>query len=127
VADRTREAHFPGRAAIDSYGGGGFRFAGMSHKGSLMALPSGIWAWAPRSAREIDEASLARAIAERTEIDILVIGTGRDPVPLPEALRTRLRELGLRFDTMPTAAAASTYNVLLSDGRRAAAAMIAVD
>jgi uncharacterized protein len=127
VADRTREPHFPGRAAIESYGAGGFRFAGMSHRGSLMALPSGIWRWPPRAAREIDETSLAGVIAERADIDILLIGTGRDPVPLAGPLRARLHELGLRFDTMPTAAAASTYNVLLAEGRRVAAALIAVD
>ena len=32
----------PGRAPIDAYGNGGFRFADMSHRGSILALPSGI-------------------------------------------------------------------------------------
>jgi uncharacterized protein len=127
VTDRAREPHFPGRAAIEGYGGGGFRFAGMSHRGSLLALPSGIWAWHPRAASEIDAASLSRAIAERADIDLLLIGTGGDPVLLPESLQARLRELGLRFDAMPTAGAASTYNVLLSEGRRVGAGLIAVD
>lgn len=121
------EPHFPGRAAIESYGGGGFRFASMSHRGSILALPSGVWAWPPRTAERIDEASLARVIADRDEIDFLLIGTGRDTYLLPDALRLRLRELGIRFDAMPTAAAASTYNVLLSEGRRVAAALIAAD
>ena len=38
-----RKAHFPGRAPIDAYGNGGFRFAGMSHRGSILCLPSGIY------------------------------------------------------------------------------------
>lgn len=122
-----REPHFPGRAAIEGYGGGGFRFAGMSHRGSILALPSGIWAWPPRAVAEIDESSLARIFAERGDLDLLLVGTGWDPHLLPESLRSRLRELGLRFDMSPTAAAASTYNVLLSEGRRIAAALIAVD
>jgi uncharacterized protein len=126
VNGAARQPHYPGRAAIEGYGAGGFRFAGMSHRGSLMALPSGIWAWPPRSANEIDEASLAPAIAEREDIDILLIGTGRDPLPLADPVRARLRESGVRFDTMPTSAAASTYNVLLSEGRRVAAALVAV-
>ena len=127
MSEPAREPHYPGRAAIDGYGAGGFRFAGMSHRGSILALPGGVWAWAPATPAEIDEASLTRAIAERAEIDLLLIGTGTDPWPLPQALRARLRELGLRYEVLPTAAAASTYNVLLAEGRRVAAALIAVD
>ena len=37
--------HLPRPAPIDAYGKGGFRFAGMSHRGSLLCLPDGIWAW----------------------------------------------------------------------------------
>ena len=85
---------------------------------------AGIWAWAPNSSSEIDEASLARVIAARDEIDILLIGTGREHGPLPEALQLRLRELGIRFDVMTTSAAASTYNILLAEGRRAAVALL---
>lgn len=121
------ERHFPGRAPIEVYGAGGFRFADMSHRGSILALPSGIWAWPPKSAAEIDEASLARVFAERTEIDIFLIGCGRDPVLLPAPLREHLRGAGISFDVLPTRAAASTYNVLLAEGRRVAAALIAVD
>lgn len=121
------ERHFPGRAPIEAYGAGGFRFADMSHRGSLLALPSGIWAWAPKSAAEINETALAKVLAERAEIDIFLIGCGRDPVLLPEALRARLRDAGISFDVMPTRAAASTYNVLLAEGRRVAAALIAVE
>jgi uncharacterized protein len=127
VSGRPREAHFPGRAAIEGYGGGGFRFAGMSHRGSILALPSGIWAWDVRVPAEIDDATLARVIGERGEIDLLLLGTGRDPFPLPGLLRERLRDLELRHEVLPTAAAASTYNVLLAEGRRIAAALIAVD
>lgn len=99
----------------------------MSHRGSVLALPSGIWAWPPKSAVEIDEASLARVFAEKAEIDIFLIGCGCDPVLLPAPLRKRLHDAGLSFDAMPTRAAASTYNVLLGEGRRVAAALIAVE
>lgn len=127
MSGRPHEPHFPGRAAIEGYGTGGFRFAGMSHRGSILALPSGIWGWSPIDPAEIDETSLARVIAESGDIDLLFIGTGRDPCRLPEPLHWRLREAGIRFEVLPTAAAASTYNVLFSEGRRAAAALIAMD
>ena len=121
------ERHYPGRAAVEGYGNGGFRFAGMSHRGSIMLLPSGIWAWPPRSVTEIDAASLSRPIGEASEIDLLLIGTGRDPWRLPDGLQELLHGAGIRFDLMPTAAAASTYNVLLDEGRRVAAVLIATD
>ena len=118
--------HFPGRAPIDAYGEGGFRFAGMSHRGSLLIVPSGIYAWHVSLPHEIDEHSLARIFDEAADIDLLLIGSGRDPIALPGLLREKLREARISTDTQPTGGAASTYNVLLDEGRRVAAALIAV-
>lgn len=127
MSGRPPEPHYPGRAAIEGYGSGGFRFAGMSHRGSIQILPSGIWAWLPRTAAEIDETSLSRVFEQRDDIDLFVLGIGADFSPLPEPLRWRLRDAGLRTEVLPTPAAASTYNVLFAEGRRVAAALIAVD
>jgi uncharacterized protein len=127
VGERPEERHYPRPASIEAYGNGGFRFAGMSHRGSILVLPSGVWAWLPSRVDEVDELSLARVIEERDAIDFFLIGAGRDPAPLSRPLQDRLRLLGIHFDVMPTAAAASTYNVLLAEGRRVAAALIAVD
>lgn len=118
--------HFPGRAPIDAYGEGGFRFAGMSHRGSLLIVPSGIYAWPISAPYEIDEHSLARVFAEAAEIDLLMIGSGRDPVFVSDLLRQKLTEARIATDVQPTGGAASTYNVLLDEGRRVAAALIAV-
>ena len=88
-------ARFPGRAPIDAYGGGGFRFADMSHRGSILALPSGIEAWAVRSPEEIDEAAVARLVAEAPGIEVLLMGTGTGLVPLKrEVRRTDVAVLG---------------------------------
>ena len=72
------DPHFPGRAPIDGYGQGGFRFAGMSHRGSLLIVPSGIYAWPVNAPSEITELSLALVFAEAEDIDLLMIGSGRD-------------------------------------------------
>jgi len=120
-------ARFPGRAPIDAYGNGGFRFAGMSHRGSLLALPSGIQAWPAVSAAGIDAASLAAVVAEAAAIDILLIGTGDDLVPLDPATRQCLADAGISADLMATGAAVRTFNVLLSEERAVAAALIAVE
>lgn len=120
------DPHFPGRAPIDGYGQGGFRFAGMSHRGSLLIVPSGIYAWPVHAAEEITAQSLSLVLDEAEGIDLLMIGSGRDPVALPPALREQCRQAGISVDIQPTGGAASTYNVLLDEGRRVAAALIAV-
>ena len=127
MARAPETAHFPGKALLDAYGNGGFRFADMSHRGSILCLPSGIWEWAPASADEITAESLARAMEEAGEIEIFLIGTGDEHAPLPPALRDILRAAGLRIDIMATGPAARTYNILLGDQRKVGAALIAVE
>jgi uncharacterized protein len=120
-------ARFPGRAPIEAYGNGGFRFADMSHRGSILALPSGIEAWPVRAAREIDPASLSRLFEEAATIEVLLIGTGDAMAPLSAEALSALEAAGLYPDPMSTGAAVRTYNVLLSEERRVAAALIAVE
>lgn len=121
-----REAHFPGRAPIDAYGNGGFRFAEMSHRGSIMCLPSGIYAWDVAAPSEVSLASFQRVMAEHRDIEILLIGMGKDIVPLPPDWRPQFRSRGISADAMTTSAAVRTFNVLLAERRAVAAALIAV-
>lgn len=118
--------HFPGTAPIDAYGNGGFRFAGMSHRGSLLCLPDGIRAWPVTTPAAIDEASLTPLLAAAGNVELLLIGSGRDPWQMPESLRWRLRDRALAVEVMTTGAAVRTYNILLAERRRVAAALIAV-
>jgi len=118
--------HLPRRAPIDGYGQGSFRFAGMSHHGSLLCLPSGIWAWPPVAATEIDAAALAPLFAEAGEIDLFLLGTGAAPWLLPEPLRWELRDRHIVLESMTTGPAVRTYNILLGENRRVAAGLIAV-
>ena len=119
--------HLPRQALIDAYGNGGFRFAGMSHRGSLLCLPAGTWAWPVRTTEEISETSLERVFAEASTIDLLILGTGPSAWTPPETLRWRLRDLRVALDIMPTSAAVRTYNILFGERRRVAAALIAVE
>ncbi|MFD1333287.1 Mth938-like domain-containing protein, partial [Methylopila musalis] len=79
--------HLPGAHLIDAYGGGGFRFADLSHRGSLLCLPSGMWAWPYAAARDLDEAAFARVLAEADAIDTLLFGAGADIAQPPAAVR----------------------------------------
>jgi uncharacterized protein len=126
VGEDAKIPHFPSPAPIDAYGAGGFRFAGMSHRGSLLCLPSGIWAWPVAAPDEIDEPALARVLSAAPQIGLFLLGTGRDPWAMPEALRRRCREAGLSLDVMTTGPAVRTYNILLGERRRVAAGLIAV-
>lgn len=120
-------AHFPGRVPLDAYGNGGFRFAEMSHKGSILCLPSGIWSWEARTPADITIETLRRVVDEAQGIEMLLIGTGDDLVPLKPEVRAYLKDAGIGTDVMATGPAARTYNVLMSDERRVAAALLAVE
>ena len=120
-------ARFPGRAPIDAYGNGGFRFADMSHRGSILALPSGIEAWPVAKVDDITVDVLGRLLEEAGSIEILLMGTGDAMSPLPKGSRAALEAAGLFPDLMSTGAAVRTYNVLLSEERAVAAALVAVE
>ena len=122
-----RAAHFPGRAPIDSYGNGGFRFADMSHRGSLLCLPSGIHGWEPVNPLALTPGDFEKVLVEASSIEILLVGMGKDLMRLPPALREAFRQAGISADSMSTGAAVRTYNVLLAEDRAVAAALIAVD
>ncbi|WP_084573021.1 Mth938-like domain-containing protein [Methylocapsa aurea] len=127
MAEQKYAGFLPGAHPIEGYGAGGFRFGGMSHRGSILALPSGIHAWSAVDAADIGVASLAPLFTEPPgSIEHLLIGTGLELVPLGAALRQRLREAGIRAEPMPTGAAARTYSILLGEKRRVAAALLAV-
>ncbi len=118
--------HLPQQAPIEAYGQGGFRFAGMSHRGSLMCLPSGIWAWPVTQPSEISEEMLARVFSEAADIGVFLIGTGPDPWDIPGPLRWHFRDAGITPESMRTSHAINTYNILVGEKRRVAAALIAV-
>ena len=121
------EAHYPGRVPIDAYGNGGFRFAGMSHRGSLLLVPSGVYGWPVTRFDQVDMACLARVVDEAAAIEILLMGCGPEMRRPSASVRTGLADLGISVEVMATGPAARTFNVLLAEDRAIAAALIAVD
>jgi uncharacterized protein len=119
--------HLPHPATIEAYGNGGFRFAGMSHRGSLLCLPDGIWAWPVACPDHITESTLAPVFAWPGDIALFLIGSGREPWTMPPPLRLRFHELKLGVEIARTGAAVATYNILLGEGRRVAAGLIAIE
>ena len=124
--ERKYEGFLPGRHAIEGYGSGGFRFGGMSHRGSILAAPSGVRAVDIVSPDQIDEATLAPLFDEPDgEVQILLLGTGASLVLPARALRHALKQRGIGVDPMATTHAVSTYNILLGEGRKVAALLVA--
>jgi len=121
------EPHLPRQVLIDAHGAGGFRFGGMSHRGSVLCLPQGIWAWPVVSPDDVTDDALSRVFATPVDLDFFIIGSGTAPWRPPEALRARFREAHLSLDTMTTGPAVRTYNVMLMEGRRVGAGLIAIE
>jgi uncharacterized protein len=119
--------HLPRQALIDAHGSGGFRFAGMSHRGSLLCLPDGIWAWPVAAPVLLTEDTFSLVFARAADLDFFLLGTGGGPWVVPEGLRLRFRDAHISFDAMTTAPAVRTYNVMLMENRRVGAGLIAID
>lgn len=119
--------HYPYQAIIDAYGKGGFRFADMSHRGSLLCLPTGMFAWPVSAASEVTLASLGPILALADQVDVLLIGLGGDIGAIDPAIRAAFRDKHVIVEAIATGGAVRTYNVLLGEKRAVAAALIAVD
>jgi uncharacterized protein len=118
-----------GRQIIESYGSGRFRIAGQVHQGSVLVFPDRTESWSVASSDMASEATLAAVLAagNRGEVELLLIGCGLRLVPVAQPLRLALRAAGIGVEPMDTGAACRTFNVLLAEGRRVAAALIAVE
>lgn len=113
--------------AIASYGDGGFRIGEQRSQGSLLITPQGYYPWEVAGPSSITLDSLQKITEQQDDIGILLIGTGDNMVFLDKALRSALEGMNIAVDMMGTGAAARTYNVLLLEGRKVAAALIAVE
>lgn len=113
--------------SIDSFGGGGFRLSGAWHAGSLMVLRDEARPWPVASLADLTAAALQPVIdAGREEVEFLLLGVGARNAQPPRAIREALLAAGIGLEFMDTPAAARLYNILTSEGRRLACALIAV-
>jgi uncharacterized protein len=118
--------HLPRQAVIDAHGHGGFRFAGMSHRGSLLCLPEGIWAWPVAAITALTDEALALVFARAGDLDFFILGTGAEPWIAPSRIGERFRAAHISLDVMTTAPAVRTYNMMLMESRRVGSGLIAV-
>jgi uncharacterized protein len=112
-----------GRQVIDSYGADGFHVSGTGYQGAILVFADGTRPWPVTTLGEVTAESL-HPVIEHGGIRILLLGCGRRAQPVPAGLRRDLRAAGIVIDTMDTGAACRTYNVLLSEDRLVAAALL---
>ncbi len=123
---RMQEIDFEARPPIDAYGAGGFRIGGERREGSVLLLPSGVRAW-PAIAPGLIDAAAARPVLDAVEeIDLVLFGMGPEIAFLPRPIRESLEAAGIGMEVMSTPSACRTFNVLLAEDRRVAAALITV-
>ena len=113
----------PGRQVIERYSASGFRVSGVIYDGPVLVFPDRTVPWETTMASGVTPESLAPVI-EHGDVQILLLGLGRAMTRVPGTLRAALRAAGIVVEPMDTGAACRTYNVLVSEGRRVAAALI---
>ncbi|HKA71889.1 MAG TPA: MTH938/NDUFAF3 family protein, partial [Xanthobacteraceae bacterium] len=104
MAGPTAAPHLPQPVPVDAYGKGGFAFAGMSHRGSLLCLPDGLWAWPVASPADIDAAALDPVFAAAGAVELFILGSGKDFWLMPPSLRGRFAAVGMAVEVMTTGA-----------------------
>ncbi len=120
------DGRYPYEAAVTAYGNGGFRFADMSHKGSILCLPSGVHAWTAATPELLTVDDFAKVFADLDAPAVLLLGTGATQVFAKPAIARAFAEAGIGLEEMSTGAAVRTYNIMIAEKRRIGAALIAI-
>ena len=124
---KFEEAKSQSETSISSYGNGGFRIGENQRvEGSVLLTPQGYYPWAVSSKDDLSRESFAPIVEMSDDLELLIIGTGENMIFLNRDLRAYLEGHGIGVEVMATGAASRTYNVLLLEGRRVAAALIAI-
>lgn len=121
------QGSYPYQAQVTAYGDMGFRFAEMSHRGSLLCLPSGMHAWDVTDPSGITMQALQPVMDVADQVDVLLIGMGHDIAPFSKEIRQAFRERGVIIEAIATGPAVRTYNVLFAEERAVAGAFIAIE
>lgn len=115
-----------GKPTITGYGDGKFRVSGEDYPFSILVFPDRVVQWTIAPNAPITLENLNVVLEEEGEIDLVLIGCGKNQSIIPAGVRNALKEVGIALEIMDTGAACRTFNVLQAEGRRVAAALVAV-
>jgi len=112
---------------VEAYGGGGFRVAGQRYEGSILIFEDGVRPWSVPDLKSLTPDALAPALAAGiATVEFVLIGAGLAVAPAPRPVRDAVQAAGLGLEVMNTPEACRLYNLMAEDGRRVAAALIAI-
>ena len=111
---------------IQGYREGGFTIGGVRHTGSVLVLPERTLTWEVSELHEVSAATLAPILEAEPTVEILVLGSGSRFAMVSQELRAELKSRGVIVESMDSRAACRTFNLLLAEDRRVAAALIAI-
>ncbi len=110
---------------IDSYGPGRFQIGGDAYGGGVLVFPNQVLAWPVADFAAMTPSDLAVVKEADPPVEVLLVGTGHRTEFLRPSLKAEIKTIvGLGAEAMDTGAACRTYNILLSEGRRVAAALL---
>ena len=118
---------FEGRNIIQSYGNGKFQISDKRYDHSVLVFPDQIIPWSPIDINNLIVDDFKKVLTVGPIVELLLLGCGKTTWFLPLPLRDELKEMGLVLEPMDTGAACRTFNVLLGENRRIAAALMLVD
>lgn len=125
--DKTLPAPDPSQVqVIRGYGPGHFTIGEREWREPVLVTPGATSSWDVTRMEELTAANVAATREGPTPAEILVLGCGARAMFLPPALRAELKAAGLSVEVLDTGSACRTYNVLLAEGRRVAAALIPI-
>lgn len=115
-----------GRQLIEAYGDGGFKISGVRHSHSVLLFPDRTEPWDVADFAQLADVDFTPILTNEPQPEMVLIGCGTEFMPVPAAVRKQFRAAGVPLEMMDTGAACRTYNILLAEGRRVAALLIAV-
>lgn len=113
-----------GLQVVNAYGPGMFRVAGAAYGGSIIVFPDRTLDWPVTAFGDLRVEDFAEVVAADPQVEVLLLGCGERMILPPAGLRAALRQAGISLEPMDTGAACRTYNVLLAENRRVAAALL---
>lgn len=112
---------------IEKYGDKKFTITKQEYEGSVFVFAENVISWQVTKSEEISLATLEPLLQYADDLEVVLIGGGDHHYRLPNELLTTFKEKNILIETMNTGAACRTFNVLLSEGRKVAAALVAID
>jgi uncharacterized protein len=114
-----------GRQIIQGYAHGRFRVSSRVYDGAVIVFPEATQNWDfTKTMMDLTPDDFAPLIAAAEQLDVVLVGCGAALTTMPLALRQALKDRGISVEFMDTGAACRTYNVLMAEGRRVAAALL---